>query len=145
MLSHLQSVCVKAVAGIAVGLLCAGAAPTPTPSLAGFWYGIGEPDDPGIFYIDYFHTDGTFNSEYRKCEKGKLIYQQTQSGKWSVAGGVLIINSDMIDGKPDRFDHFYKIESVTDREVRATLVSNGFLFVENRIPAFEFPPCYLGS
>ena len=145
MFDHVRSVCAKAVAAIAVALLCAGAAPAPMPSLTGFWYGIGEPDDPAIFYIDYFHADGTFNSEYRKCEKGKLIYQQTQSGKWSIAGGVLTINSDVIDGKPDRFDHFYKIESITDREVRATLIGNGFLFVETRIPAFEFPPCYLGS
>jgi hypothetical protein len=115
------------------------------PSLAGFWYGIGEPDDPAIFYIDYFHADGTFNSEYRKCEKGKLVYQQTQSGKWSVANGVLTMNSDYVNGKPDSFDHFYRIESVTALEVHARLFSPDYLFVETRIPAFEFPPCYLGS
>lgn len=115
------------------------------PAFVGFWYGVGEPDDKDIFYIDSFHADGTFNSEYRKCEKGKLIYQQTQSGKWSVQDGLLMMNSDMVNGKPDRFDHFYRIESVSEREVRARLVVPDFLFVETRIPAFEFPPCYLGS
>src|SRR5262245_53089252 len=113
--------------------------------LVGIWYGIGEPDDKAIFYIDYFHSDGTFNSEYRKCEKGKLVYQQTQSGKWSVEKGILTMNSDYVNGKPDIFDHFYRIESVTDREVRARLFFPDYLFVETRIPAFEFPPCYLGS
>ena len=55
------------------------AAPASAPSLVGFWYGIGEPGDPEVFYIDAFSADGKFNAEYRKCEKGKLIYQQTQS------------------------------------------------------------------
>jgi hypothetical protein len=113
--------------------------------LVGIWYGIGEPDDKAIFYIDNFHADGTFNSEYRKCEKGKVVYDQTQSGKWSVADDVLIMNSDRVNGMPDTFDHFYRIESVTQNEVRARLFEPDFLFVENRIPAFEFPPCYLGS
>ena len=115
------------------------------PSLVGFWYGIGEPDDPNIFYIDYYHADGTFNSEYRKCEKGKLVYQQTQSGKWSVKDGVLIMNSYTINGKPERFDHLYAMESLSENEFHARLQEPDFLFVEQRIPAFEFPPCYLGS
>ena len=55
------------------------AAPASAPSLVGFWYGIGEPGDPEMFYIDAFSADGKFHAEYRKCEKGKLIYQQTQS------------------------------------------------------------------
>jgi hypothetical protein len=74
-----------------------------------------------------------------------LIYQQTQSGKWSVAGGVLTMNSDMINGKPDRFDHYYAVESLTPAEFQARLRDPDFLFIEKRIPAFEFPPCYLGS
>jgi len=114
-------------------------------SLAGFWYGIGEPNDPAVFYIDYFHADGTYNSEYRKCEKGKVVYRQTQSGTWIVAGDVLTMSADRIDGKPDRFDHSYTLESVSQGEVRARLHEPDFLFVETRIPAFEFPPCYLGS
>jgi hypothetical protein len=114
-------------------------------ALVGYWYGIGEPDDPATFYIDYFHADGTYNSEYRKCEKGKIVYQQTQSGIWMVADDVLIMSATMIDGKPDRFDHAYTLESVKPNEVQARLLSPDFLFVEMRIPAFEFPPCYLGS
>ena len=137
--------CAAASFAMAVVLGGAPAMAQPNPAFVGFWYGIGEPDDPAIFYIDNFHADGTFNSEYRKCEKGKLVYQQTQSGKWSVQNGILTMNSDYVNGKPDIFDHFYRIESVTDREVRARLFFPDYLFVETRIPAFEFPPCYLGS
>ena len=130
---------------LALCWLGASASAADVPSLVGFWYGIGEPDDPGIFYIDYYHADGTFNSEYRKCEKGKLVYQQTQSGKWSVKDGVLIMNSYTINGRPERFDHFYAMESLTASEFHARLQEPDFLFIEQRIPAFEFPPCYLGS
>ena len=130
---------------VVIALMGAHAHAADKASLAGFWYGIGEPDDPAIFYIDYFHADGTYNSEYRKCEKGKVIYQQTQSGTWKVAGDVLTMSANMINGKPDRFDHSYTLESVAPNEVHARLRTPDFLFVETRIPAFEFPPCYLGS
>jgi len=129
-----------------VTLAFAGSAMAATnASFVGNWYGIGEPDDPDIFYIDSYHADGTFNSEYRKCEKGKLIYSQTQSGRWSVANGVLTMNSENVDGKPQHFDHSYTIESLTQSEFQARYHSPDYLFVEKRIPAFEFPPCYLGA
>jgi hypothetical protein len=122
------------------------AAPAPAPTLVGNWYGIGEPDDPDIFYIDSYASDGTFHSEYRKCEKGKLVYQQTQSGKWNYRGGVLTMNANMINGKPGVFDHSYTIEELTPTEFKARMHGpTPFLFVENRIPKFEFPPCYLGA
>ena len=73
-----------------------------------------------------------------------LIYQQTQSGTWKVEDGVLTINSTMINGKPGKFDHAYTIEMLSATEFRARLHDPDFLFVERRIPKFEFPPCYLG-
>jgi len=120
------------------------AAPAAAPTVVGFWYGIGEPGDPEVFYIDAFGADGKFNAEYRKCEKGKLIYQQTQSGTWKVADGVLTINSTMINGKPGQFDHSYTIEMLSATEFRARLHDPDFLFVERRIAKFEFPDCYYG-
>jgi hypothetical protein len=134
----------KILLPIALALLAGSASAADQPSLVGFWYGMGEPDDPGIFYIDYYHADGTFNSEYRKCDKGKLIYQQTQSGRWSVKNGLLTMSADTVNGKPDSFDHSYTMESLTQREFRARYHNPDYLFVETRISAFEFPPCYLG-
>jgi hypothetical protein len=129
-----------------LSLMAAGGSSAADKSaLVGFWYGIGEPGDPNIFYIDNFHADGTYNAEYRKCEKGKLIYQQTQSGTWTVRGDVLTMSANRINGKPDKFDHSYTLELVGEREIRARLHDPDFLFVETRIPAFEFPACYLGS
>ena len=130
--------------GATAAIESAVAAPV-APTLVGNWYGIGEPGDPDIFYIDSFHGDGTFNAEYRKCEKGKVIYRQTQSGRWRFADGVLTLNSTVINGLPGRFDHYYTIVSMNLTEFQARLHEPDFLFVEKRVPNFEFPPCYLGS
>ena len=110
-------------------------------SFVGNWYGIGEPDDPDIFYIDSYHADGTFNSEYRKCEKGKLIYSQTQSGRWSVADGVEHVTAEMINGTPAKVEDTYKVELLTDSERRIRLDPQGYVFVGHRVASFDFPAC----
>jgi hypothetical protein len=131
-------------------LLCAMLPARAAPSgdaapLVGIWYGVGEPDDETISYIDFYHPDGTYNSEFRKCVRNEVVWRQTASGKWSVQNGVLRMISEKIDGKPDRFDNSYTIELVAPNEFHARLQSNGFLFVEKRIDKFEFPPCYIGA
>jgi len=120
------------------------AAPAGSPSLVGFWYGVGEPGDAEVFYIDAFSADGKFHAEYRKCEKGKLIYQQTQAGTWKIDDGVLTINSTEINGQPGKFDHSYAIEMLSATEFHARLMDPDFLFMERRVPKFEFPDCFLG-
>ena len=123
-----------------------GAAPAaPVSSFIGNWYGVGEPDDPSISYIDAYHADGTFNSEFRKCERDKVVWRQTETGKWSVTNGVLRMISVTIDGKPETFDNSYTIQFATPDEFRARLHKPDFLFIEKRIPKFEFPPCYVGA
>ncbi len=119
--------------------------PIPTSPFVGFWYGVGEPDDPSISYIDSYRADGTFNSEFRKCERGEVVWRQTETGKWSVARGVLRMVSETIDGKKASFDNSYTIEATMADEFHARLHDPDFLFVEKRIPKFEFPPCYVGA
>jgi hypothetical protein len=128
----------------------AAAAPAPhtsssAPSFVGIWYGEGEPADVRVLYIDAYHADGTFNSEFRKCEKGRLVWKQTESGTWSAANGVLTMSAKTIDGKPATYDNSYQIESLTGTEFHARLHDPDYLFVEKRVAAFEFPPCYVGA
>lgn len=113
--------------------------------LVGIWYGVGEPDDETISYIDFYHPDGTYNSEFRKCVRNEVVWRQTASGKWSVKNGVLQMIADKVNDKPDRFVNDYTIELAQPNEFHARLKSNGFLFVEKRIDKFEFPPCYVGA
>jgi hypothetical protein len=126
--------------------LLMGAAPSAQDlSFVGNWYGVGEPDDPSISYIDSYQADGTFHSEFRKCEGDKVVWRQSETGKWSVTNGVLRMISVTIDGKPEIFDNSYTIQFATADEFRARLHEPDFLFVEKRIPKFEFPPCYVGA
>jgi hypothetical protein len=115
------------------------------PFFVGNWYGVGEPDDPSISYIDSYAADGTFHSEFRKCERGEVVWHQTETGKWSLSNGVLRMISDTIDGKPERFENSYTVELAAGDEFRARLHEPGFLFIERRLPKFEFPPCYVGA
>ena len=126
-------------------LLVQGAQGADRAFFVGNWYGVGEPDDPSISYIDSYQADGTFHSEFRKCERGEVVWHQTETGKWSVSNGVLRMISDTIDGKPDRFDNSYTVEVASGDEFRARLQDPGFLFIERRLAKFEFPPCYVGA
>src|SRR5215470_6451727 len=105
---------------LAALLLCAVCAMLPAraaPSsdagpFVGIWYGVGEPDDETISYIDFYHPDGTYNSEFRKCVRNEVVWRQTASGKWSVQNGVLRMSADKVNDRPDRFDNSYTIEGV---------------------------------
>ena len=129
----------------ACAVLPARAAPSADAGpFVGIWYGVGEPDDETISYIDFYHPDGTYNSEFRKCVRNEVVWRQTASGKWSVQNGVLRMIAEKIDSKVDHYDNSYTVELIQPNEFRARLQSNGFLFVEKRIDKFEFPPCYTG-
>ena len=119
--------------------------PIAASDLVGNWYGVGEPDDPSISYIDAYAADGTFHSEFRKCVRNEVVWRQTETGKWSVNNGILRMISVTIDGKPDVFDNSYTVESSAPGEFRARLHDPDFLFIEKRIEKFEFPPCYVGA
>lgn len=145
-MSRFASLCRSALCALAIAVLFAPNVRAADASFfVGHWYGVGEPDDPSISYIDSYRADGTFNAEFRKCERGEVVWHQTESGKWSIANGVLRMTADKIDGKPDHFENFYTIELAAGDEFRARLHKPDFLFVERRIAKFEFPPCYVGA
>jgi len=70
-------------------------------------------------------------------------YQQTAAGTWKLAKDVLTINVTLSDGKPTRWDQVYTMESLTPTEFQARYQENDFLFIEIRIPTFDFPACYV--
>ena len=137
--------------GFLVSLPLASAAPAQgglsvsASAFVGNWYGVGEPDDPSISYIDAYAADGTFHSEFRKCVRNEVVWRQTETGKWSITNGILRMISVTIDGKPEVFDNSYTVEFSAPNEFRARLHGRDFLFIEKRIDKFEFPPCYVGA
>ena len=115
------------------------------PSLSGIWYGEGQPDDPNIVYLDYFGADGNFISEFRKYERCTVVEDHIESGTWTSKGNVQSLVTTEINGAPVHFEHAYTIEKLTDTQVSARLLGNGYLFVEQRIDRFEFPNCFRAS
>ncbi|MND04569.1 hypothetical protein D3C83_249120 [compost metagenome] len=57
---------------------------------------------------------------------------------------MLTINSTEINGEPGKFDHSYDIVMLSATEFHARLMDPDFLFMERRVPKFEFPDCFLG-
>src|SRR5260370_12350376 len=75
----------------------------------GNWYGVGEPDDPSISYIDAYQADGTFHSEFRKCERGEGVWHQTDPGKWPLLNGLLPLVSAPLAAQPERSHNSYSL------------------------------------
>ena len=131
---------------LAAVILCGFAMPSAAdPTLVGIWYSPFQPDEPNVMSLIEFRSDGTFREEFRKCDDGNFVGYQTETGKWSLSNGVLRMVSDTIDGKPDRFENSYTVELASGDEFRARLHTPNFLFIERRLPKFEFPPCYVGA
>jgi hypothetical protein len=113
-------------------------------SVVGIWYGKGQPDDPEIVYLDFFGADGSFLSEFRKYERCEIVWQQVESGTWSMEGNVQKIVKSSVNDQPTHAEQEYVIEDVTEREIRARHVGTDYLFVERRVERFEFPNCNVG-
>lgn len=114
-------------------------------SAAGIWYGKGEPDDPMIVYIDDLKADGTFHSEFRKYQGCTVVWRQVETGTWNVDGNVLTTAGKTVNGIAEPFVQTYTVEGVDAHVLRIRHDATGFLFVEQRVPRFEFPQCWTGS
>ena len=124
-------------------LLLQGAAPPPS-ALVGIWYGKGQPDDPNVLYLDFFGADGSFLSEFRKYEGCNVVWQQVESGTWSMSGDVQTIVKSAVNGMPTSAQQEYVVEHASAGEIRARHVGTGYLFIERRMERFEFPVCNVG-
>jgi len=115
------------------------------PTFVGIWYSAFQPDEPNVMSLIEFRNDGTFHEEFRKCENGDYVGYQTESGTWSVEGGIEHITADMINGTPAQIEDTYAIESLSDSERRIRLDPQGYVFIGHRVAKFEFPSCPSGA
>ena len=114
------------------------------PSFVGIWFSAGQPDEPGVMSLIEFKVDGTFREEFRKCEAGKVVGLQYQSGTWSVENGVEHTFTEMINGEATKVEDTYRVELLTDTQRRIRLEPQGYVFTSLRVSAFEFPGCASG-
>jgi activator of HSP90 ATPase len=113
-------------------------------SFVGIWFSAGQPDEPGVMSLIEFKADGTFREEFRKCEAGKVVGLQYQSGTWSVENGVEHTFTEMINGEATKVEDTYRVELLTDTQRRIRMEPQGYVFTSLRVSEFEFPDCASG-
>ena len=115
------------------------------PSLAGNWFGQGQPGDKQSMYLDRLTADGQIHSRFRDCRGGKPI-DSTEDGTWSLSGNMLTIQINFHNGQLLPRTDLYRLESANPRDFKITYLPINFLFDERRVDdKFEMPSCQLVS
>ena len=133
----------RAVTCLLVLVLMRAAAPAPA-AVTGIWYGKGQPDDPDIVFIDFFGANGSFIAEFRKYDGCTITWRQIESGTWTMRGDIQVVRKTSVNGEAVDVEEQYRVEAVTATEIRTRHIPTGYLFIEKRMPRFEFPNCSAG-
>lgn len=91
-------------------------------------------------------ANGTFSVEFREFENCHPKYFQTETGRWSVSGGIITDKTLAINSKPvpdtPYFTDTYKIIELTDSKMRILHEKSGQEWTLERVTAdFNFPDC----
>jgi hypothetical protein len=115
------------------------------PSLAGTWFGQGQPYDKRSMYIDRFMAGGKLRSEFRDCRGGKAE-DSNEDGTWSVQGDILTVRVERRNGVTAPRTETYRLISVTPTRFKDVYLPSNFPFDEHRVDEkFVMPDCQLVS
>lgn len=133
----------RAAAGLCLVLVATPA--VAAASLAGTWFGQGEPFDKTEMYLDHFLANGEIHSQFRLCVKGKAR-DSTEDGIWAVSGNILTIKVARHNGQPAPREDVYRLDLVTPQRFKETYLALNFPFDERRVADdFQMPSCELVS
>src|SRR5215472_3857504 len=111
--------------------LCLLAAPAAgAPSLAGTWFGQGQPWDRQSMYLDHLTADGHIHSRFRDCRKGQPPIDSTEDGTWSLAGNTLSIQINFHNGQLMPRTDIYRLESANPKDFKITYLLSNFPYDE---------------
>lgn len=128
----------------AIFLLTSGPA-IAAPSLAGTWFGQGQPGDKQSMYLDHLTADGQIHSRFRDCRNGKAI-DSTEDGTWSLSGSILTIQINFHNGALMPRTDIYHLDAADARDFKITYQPLNFPYNEHRVDdKFEMPSCQLVS
>jgi len=132
-----------AFAGVLIFLL---ASPVQAAStMVGTWFGHGQPEDKASMYIDRMRPDGTWRGEYRQCRKGKSS-DQVQVGRWALAGDILTLGIETVDGLFAPRTDTYKMLAHDARSQKYFSLTYKFVYTPQRVDDnFQMPSCELTS
>jgi hypothetical protein len=118
-------------------------------SVVGDWYGVGQPDDKDMAYLDHIKANGTYVSEFEVC-KGKKTEHHIESGTWSSSPDITRVITTAIDGHGVSFQFDYAMVSNDGKtwsySIAAAEPENptviGYRFTARRVsPDFRMPGC----
>jgi hypothetical protein len=118
-------------------------------SVVGDWYGLGQPHDKEMAYLDHIKPDGTYVSEFIVC-RGKKSEHHIESGTWSASPDITRVVTTVIDNHPVHFQYDYAMVSNDGKiwvyRIAASEPENptaiGYQFNARRVgPDFRMPGC----
>ena len=113
--------------------------------MVGTWFGHGQPEDKSALYIDRMRPDGSWRGEYRTCLKGEAI-DQVETGRWSLAGDILSLRVEQVDGAPAPRTDTYRMLSHTTQSQKYLSLGWNFPYTPQRVADdFRMPSCELVS
>src|ERR1051325_7957321 len=111
--------------------------------MVGTWFGHGQPESKDAMYIDRMRADGSWRGEYRTCVKGKASDDQVQTGHWSLAGDILSLKVDTVNGIPKPRIDTYKMLAHSANSQKYVTPWN-FTYAPGRVADdFQMPSCEL--
>jgi len=115
------------------------------PSLAGTWFGQGQPGDKQSMYLDRLTADGKIHSRFRDCRSGKPV-DSTEDGTWTLSGSILTIQVNFHNGQLMPRTDVYRLDAASPRDFKITYELLNFPYDERRVDdRFEMPSCQLTS
>ena len=114
--------------------------------MVGTWFGHGQPQDKASMYIDRMRPDGTWQGEYRTCRKGKKVPDQVQVGRWALAGDILTLGIETVDGLFAPRTDTYKMLAHSAVSQKYLSMAYHFVYTPQRVDDhFQMPSCELTS
>ena len=146
-MSFVKSALVAAMTSLAA--FSFGAAEAAGGSVVGDWYGLGQPHDAEMAYLDHIKPDGTYVSEFEVC-RGKKSEHHIESGAWSSSPDITRVITRIIDGHAVAFTYDYAMVSNDGKTWIYRIVASapenpaaiGYQFTARRVsPDFRMPGC----
>jgi hypothetical protein len=115
------------------------------PFFAGDWFGQDQLDIKGMMWTAHWEPFGGFRVEFRHCYKGKS-YDLQASGRWSLQGNLLAVDTTSVDGHAFAVTDVYEILSHDHQKMSYRHTQSGFVYRASRVAAdFKMPRCEMIS
>ena len=111
------------------------------PFLIGAWFGQGQPDNKGEMWLARNFPDGSFQVQFRSCNKGHAL-DQVETGRWSLNGATETLQVLTVNGAPLAQKELYKVLSHDGAKQVYRYEVTGFVYTSRRVDGkFELPSC----